>query len=52
MITKRWHVQFTPAVLRLPTEPLPFVRELPTDWGGWLGLEGVVPGTPFLLSPR
>lgn len=51
MITKRWHVRFTPAVPPSPTKPLPFVAGLPGDWEGWLRREDVRPGTPVLLSP-
>ncbi|BBZ14576.1 tyrosine-type recombinase/integrase [Mycobacterium branderi] len=32
--------------------PLPFVADLPGDWDGWLRRAAIVPGTPFLLSPR
>ncbi|GGN29691.1 hypothetical protein GCM10011609_86900 [Lentzea pudingi] len=51
MITMRWHVRLTPAELPLPAAPLPFVADLPDGWEEWLRREGVVPGTPYLLSP-
>lgn len=43
--------RFTPAELPSPSEPLPFVAELPGDWEGWLLRAEVVARTPFLLSP-
>ncbi|MBU3063164.1 site-specific integrase [Nocardia sp. NEAU-G5] len=48
----RWHVRFTPAELPYPRNPLPFVSSLPTGWVDWLRQAELVPGTPFLLSPR
>jgi hypothetical protein len=51
MIMRRWHVRFTPTELPSLTAPLPFVAEVPQDWGDWLRRADVVPGTLFLLSP-
>jgi site-specific recombinase XerD len=44
-------VRFTPAELRTPTVPLPFVAKLPGDWPQWLAGSGVEVGAPFLISP-
>lgn len=46
-----WRVRYVLAELPEPVSPLPFVSELPGDWPGWLKEDGVVVGTPFLISP-
>lgn len=51
MIKIGWRVHRVAAELPAPVAPLPFVADLPGDWSGRLHSSGVLPGTPFLLSP-
>jgi site-specific recombinase XerD len=51
MISQEWRVRFVRPELPRPQSPLPFVKDLPKDWEGWLAGSGLEAGTPFLVSP-
>jgi hypothetical protein len=51
VIFARWRVCLTPAELQVSAAVVPFEAGWAADWSDWLAREGLLPGTPFLLSP-
>jgi len=51
VIFGRWRVWLTPPELQVAAGALPFDVSWLADWGDWLAREGLLAGTPFLISP-
>ena len=51
MIFGRWRVCLTPVELQVSAAVVPFDARWLEDWSDWLAREGLLPGTPFLISP-
>lgn len=52
MIVSGWRVALTPEEFSDPGSLVVLAGRSGEDWSGWLRKEGVLAGSPFLLSPE